>query len=142
MKESDIQTIFKKVNDIQGVFELKLCKEKTPFAFNRLAEHQKESLLAVRSETGFFHKLIDPPIFPGMKTRFNAKRPFDCFYLGGIPAYVVVCWYFPRKLKRFFYITIRAFVREQEQSTRKSLTMQRASEIAEYVKDEKPGPSF
>ena len=146
MVEKDAQTVFRDHNTVYGAFELKLCKGTIddmgkvhipPLAFNRIADHQREALLAISSQKGFFHKLTDPPVFPGpdMKTRFNKPRPFDCFRLQHVPAYVVVCWYVPRKIKRFFYIEIHAMIEEMGMSERKSLTMQRAGEIAETIMD-------
>lgn len=146
MKESDFNTIFRDINTMFGVFELKLCKgvvkdsgeiKLDPLAFSRLQDHQRDALLKVSGSNGFFHKLTDPPVYPNMKTRFNQKRPFDCFFLGGIPAYVVACWYIPRVMKRFDYIEINRFLEEERTSTRKSLTFERSAELAERVIDGK-----
>jgi hypothetical protein len=81
-------------------------------------------------DNGFQYKIGDTPIFSGMKTRFTATKPFDCFYSPPLPAYVVVIWYTPRVEKRFDYIPIDFFIREMRLSKRKSLTKERSKEIA------------
>ena len=134
MKEKDIQTIFRDTNKVRGVFELKLCKDNA-LPFNAVKEHQRIALLNVSGDTGFFYKIPDSPIFAGSKTRFSGLKPFDCFALSNIPAYVVICFYTPRKYKRFFYILIRDFLDEEMFSCRKSLTMERAKEISECFYD-------
>jgi hypothetical protein len=131
MKERDIQTIFRDTNGITGIFELKLCKGNA-LPFNTVKDHQKAALGAASSEEGLFYKIPDSPIFTGSATRFSALKPFDCFRLAGIPAFVVVCYYQPRKYKRFYYIPIEVWLWEEENSDRKSLTMPRAKEIAHY----------
>ena len=111
------------------VYELKICKDNKPLPFDRVAEHQVEALLA--ASRGFFYKIPDQPISWGANTpmRFAAKKPFDCLYLSNVKGYVIIWWYVPRKLKVFFKIPIETFLKEKEQSTRKSLTMERAAEI-------------
>lgn len=136
MRESDFQTLFgkfiraKKPNH-SAVFELKLCKG-TSIPFDVVKDHQIKALQEV-SGTGFYHKLIDPPIFGDMKTRFNAPRPFDCLYLIGIEAFVVVIFYHERQPKKFIFIPIEKFVKEKESSARKSLTEARAKELGTEI---------
>lgn len=129
MREKDIQTVFRDTNKILGVFELKLCKG-TSIPFDTVKEHQRTALSLVSGNMGLFYKIADSPIFTGTKMRFATLKPFDCFRLANIPAYVVICFYVPRKYKRFYYITIDRFLDEAENSTRKSLTEERAGEIA------------
>lgn len=131
MKERDIQTIFRDTNTQEGIFELKLCKGKS-LPFSAVKDHQRTALTLV-STTGLFFKIPDSPIFTGSSTRFTALKPFDCFMLVGQPAYVVICYYEPRKFKRFCYIPIQDFLYEEQISERKSLTMDRAREIAVWV---------
>jgi hypothetical protein len=132
MKEADIQTIFRDTNKVEGIFELKLCKDNA-LPFNAVKEHQRVALLNVSQPgLGLFYKIPDSPIFSGSKTRFSGLKPFDCFALSGIPAYVVICFYAPRKYKKFFYIPILRFLQEEENSTRKSLTLERALSISEH----------
>lgn len=131
MRESTITTLFRDHNQVRGCFELKLCKGPS-IPFDAVKPHQLEALLAISSDKGLFHKLTDPPIFSKSKTRFNVKRPFDAMFLKYIPAYIVICRYIPRKPKLFLYITPEIWQWEQTQATRKSLTMNRAVEIAEH----------
>lgn len=132
MKEKDIQTLFRDSNTVMGIFELKLCKGNS-LPFNTVKDHQRTALLNVSSNTGFFFKIPDSPIFTGQNTRFSALKPFDCLALANIPAYVVICFYIPRKYKSCFYIPIRTFIQEEESNSRKSLTMDRAKEICDAV---------
>lgn len=132
MKERDIQTIFRDENKTLGVFELKLCKDNA-VPFSVVKDHQRLALLQVSSKTGLFFKIPDSPIFAGSQTRFTALKPFDCFALCMIPAYVVICFYAPRKYKKFYYISIDKFLKEEENSDRKSLRIERAAEIADIV---------
>lgn len=103
MKESNIQTMFGKKNTVFGCFELKLCKTKS-IRLDSVRPHQIAALLDVSSEEGLYHKINDAPIFQGMKTRFTSPKPFDCFHLKNTPAYVVICFYIPRKQKKCYFI--------------------------------------
>ncbi|MEN6489788.1 MAG: hypothetical protein ABFD66_13085 [Smithella sp.] len=132
MKERDIQTVFRDINKMVGIFELKLCKDNA-IPFSAVKDHQRQALSQINADTGLFFKIPDSPIFTGSKTRFAVLKPFDCFHLANIPAYVVICWYQPRKYKRFYYIPIGTFLYEEQMSERKSLTQDRAREIAEEV---------
>lgn len=132
MKERDIQTIFRDINTVHGIFELKLCKGNA-LPFNAVKDHQRVALTNVSCSTGLFFKIPDSPIFAGSKQRFSVLKPFDCFALAKVPAYVVICFYVPRQYKKFFYIPISVFVQEEQDSPRKSLTMQRAQEISYTV---------
>ena|SRR3990167_7485920 len=136
MKESDMQTLFSKYMrtkrpKISAVFELKFSK-KGALPFNALKDHQIKALQEV-TESGFYHKLIDPPVFANMQTRFNAPRPFDCFYLIGVEAFVVVWFYHERKPKSFIFIPISTWLDERDNSSRKSLTEVRALEIGSVI---------
>lgn len=136
MKESDMQTIFGRyIRTIKpkrsAVFELKISKGKS-LPFNALKDHQIAALQGV-TELGFYHKLIDPPVFANMETRFNAPRPFDCLYLKGIEAFVVIWFYHERQPKKFIFIPISRFLDERDNSDRKSLTEERAKEIGTEI---------
>lgn len=135
MKESDMQTLFGKYIRTKkppksAVFELKICKG-TSIPFDALRPHQVAALSQISQ--GFFHKLIDPPIFENMQTRFNAPRPFDCFYLKDVEAFVVIWFYHERQPKKFIFIPIKKFLLEKETSSRKSLTEVRAREIGSEI---------
>lgn len=120
MKEANITTMFSKKNKIVGCFELKLCKTKS-IRFDSVKPHQIKALQNVASETGLYHKINDAPIFAGMKTRFTSQKPFDCFYLKNIPAYIVVCFYIPRKQKNCYYITPQEWMIKEIASDKKSI---------------------
>lgn len=138
MKEKHIQSLFGKINKVVGVFELKFIKcDKgifPPLPFDRVAAHQSDALLCASTDRGLYHKISDS--FVGDKSgqrRFPSPKPFDCLYLKEIPAYVVICWYVPRKLKQFVYISIQDFLNEKQYCGRKSLTYARACAIGTVV---------
>ena len=131
MKEKDIQTIFGKRNTVNGVFELKLCKG-TSLPFKSLAEHQEQALLDCSIGNGYYFKITDQPIFAGKATRFHTKKPFDCFRLYRVNAYVVLCFYVPRKKKNIYYIDIRDWVNMRMESKRKSVTEAMAEDYATF----------
>lgn len=107
-----------------GVFELKLCKG-TRFAFKSLQDHQETALLNASSDIGCSHKLSDMSL---------DQKPFDCFRIKNYPAYVVICFYVPRKKKRLYYIGIDEYVRRRDEILKttgmKSFTEDEVSEIA------------
>jgi hypothetical protein len=133
MKEKNVQVIFGKNNTIHGVFELKICNG-TCQLFKSVREHQVEALLKASGE-GLHYKIADMPqsFYGGNKNfRFVAKKPFDCIFLKNTPAFVVLCWYTPRKKKEFHYIEIGDWETEKMIATRKSITKERSYEIATY----------
>ena len=134
MKEEGFQREFGKNNLLYGVFELKLCKGKS-IRFDAVKKHQREALLAVNSSKGLYHKIADPPVFRGMHTRFNAKRPFDCFFIRKQDAYVVVMFYTPRQKKNVYYIRIEDWMRAEDLSPKKSITEKEIKNISSWVID-------
>jgi len=134
MKERDIQREFGKRNTIPGIFELKLCKGKS-IRWDSVRPHQIDSLLKASSEEGLYHKITDPPIYAGAKTRFNAKRPFDCFLLVNVPAYVVVCFWEARKRKTCYYIRISDYVARRNEADRKSFREDEAKSMSCHTID-------
>ena len=131
-KEKNFQTEFKTQNKIFGIFELKLCKG-TSLAFSVVADHQKKALLDISSggdSNGLYHKISDSPIFAGHKTRFTKPKPFDCFNLIGIDAYVVIMFYTLRKKKNVYYIFIDDFIDLEKEADRKSITEGMAAKTA------------
>lgn len=122
MRERDMQTLFGKKNQLTGVFELKICKEKS-LQFSAVQEHQVRALLHVEG-SGLYHKISDMSM---------GEKPFDCFYLAELPAYVVPVWYVPRKQKTAYYIRIKHFLRMREEADRKSFTEEMARKCAEMV---------
>jgi len=65
-----------------AVFELKICKG-TRLNLKELKEHQ-ERALSMASENSIYYKISD---------QSQGQKPFDCFFLQRIPAYVVICFY-------------------------------------------------
>ena len=120
MKENQIQTLFNRQNEIIGVFELKLCKDKR-LNFKKLDRHQELSLLAVEGD-GLTYKISDMSA---------DRKPFDCFRLANMPAYVVIVWYKPRRPKVAYYIRIKDFIELRERSEWSSLIEEEAIGICE-----------
>lgn len=129
MKEKDIQCVFGEKNTIKGVFELKLCKKKS-IRWDAVKEHQVKALLRAKHKN-LYHKISDQPIFKGMKTRFNSKKPFDCFNIQS-PAFVVVCFYVPRKKKVCYYIDIDDYINAWDKSDKKSYREEDIKDRASY----------
>ncbi len=132
MKEKDFQVEFGKHNKMFGVFELKLCKGKS-LPFDCLADHQEKALLDAYSTTGLYHKITDQPFLKGMT--FQRKKPFDCFNLRDVPAFVVVMWWIAREKKMVYYIPIGDWITVRDNCGRKSLTEDMAAKIAPIAFD-------
>lgn len=110
MKEAHFQTLWHKYlvdhqPESPEVYELKICKT-SRFSFAAVKEHQLKGLKD--AESGLFHKISDSPIFGGMKTRFTAKKPFDCLWIKAT-GYVCVLFYVPRKTKVVVKMSLYAF---------------------------------
>ena len=123
MKEMDMQTFFGKA--IQKtppketeIYELKICKNNS-FPFDKIKPHQIEALLKAESSS-FYHKITDPPVFYGMNSRFNIKRPFDCLCLVNVKAYLVFWFYKPNQPKKFIKVRINDFLEFKSKSKMKS----------------------
>ena len=128
MIERNFYPIFKEINKTYGVFELKLAKNGKPLPFKALDKDQIQSLLDVSGNDGLYHKIPDG--FNRFGGNSVSQKPFDCFQLKNVSAFVVAIYYMPRKYKNFFYISIKDWLKEKEISKRKSLTSQRAEEIS------------
>ncbi len=115
------------------VFELKLEKSKR-LSFDRVYDHQVAGLRQAKHK-GLYHKISDQPaaMINGERMHFGSKKPFDCLYLKGLEAYVVVMFWEPNKLKIAYLIDIDRWVKEKESSERKSLTEERAQKICSYT---------
>lgn len=115
-REAKHQTVFnhwlKHVYKQTAAFELKQTNTSLPFS--ALAPHQKEALLNAKHGV-LAYKIPD----------VGYQNPFDCICLSKIPAYVVVK--FP---KSFELISIDIWIKEEEISTRRSLTYERAKQIS------------
>jgi penicillin-binding protein-related factor A (putative recombinase) len=121
MREKDFQTRFNSwlTNRFvgSGAFELKLTHEKS-LPFSAVQEHQIHALNMAKYKS-LVYKISDSGI---------GTKPFDCFKLENVPAYVVVMYY-KRGQKDFYMIDIDAFMTEMNISERKSLTPERAGRI-------------
>ena len=104
-----LKLVYKKT----GAFELKQTKTDS-LPFSDVKPHQIEALQAVRHQT-FVYKIPD----------LGLQNPFDCYCMTEQPAYVVI-----RYPKGFVLIPIDTFVLESQRSKRRSLTWQRAQDIA------------
>lgn len=125
MKEKDIQREFGRKNKITGVFELKLCKG-TSLPFSSVAPHQEKALLDASGAIGCYHKLSD----------FSMdQKPWDCQRIANTDAYIVICFYTPRKNKMLYYIPIHDWVLMREASGRKSATEDMCYDDAKFILD-------
>lgn len=119
--EAKAQTKFnhwlKEVYKQTAAFELKYTETSLPFS--NLAPHQRDALIACHHQT-LVYKIPDA----------GFQNPFDCVSLSRIPAYVVV-----RFPKSFEVISIDVWVKESEESKRRSLTYERAKQISTYSID-------
>lgn len=116
-REANFQTTFshwlKSVHKKTGAFELKQTKTNS-IAFDSVVPHQEAALLN-SSQNVLAYKIPD----------VGYQNPFDCICLADIPAYVVI------KYPKFFcLILIEDWVAEKKRSLRRSLTSERAREIA------------
>lgn len=103
-----------------AAFELKQTTENS-IPFSDVKDHQLDALLAVSANLGFIYKIPDDS---------QGIKPFDMLYLRKALAFVVI------KYPEFFVlIDPFTFVEEREISERKSLTSERAREIAYRVVD-------
>lgn len=84
--------------------------------FSALAPHQEMALLASKHNSLMF-KLIDA----------GYQNPFDMFFLVKSGAWVVI-----KYPEGFYVVDIDDFIKERESSDRKSLTEERAKEIATF----------
>ena len=138
MKEKDMQTLWGKYlkthrTDKTEVYELKIVKQ-TSMPFSRVNEHQIVALNQAR-KGNFYYKISDTgfPTAQDSLMRFTPQKPFDCMNIFKADAYVVIWFYKPRQKKKFILIGVRSFVEEVCSSDRKSLTEERAREIATKV---------
>jgi hypothetical protein len=129
MREAQMQVFFgnyvKKNPPYQSeVYELKLSRGSS-LAFDQIKEHQINALLQCENGS-FYHKISDPPVFYGQNTRFNVKRPFDCFIVTRVKAFIVVWFYKARQEKYFIKIRIKKFLEMKAATARKSFTEEMA----------------
>jgi penicillin-binding protein-related factor A (putative recombinase) len=100
-------------------FEIKHTRGKNLFPFSEVKDHQINALLAVKSVKGLVYKISDSAI---------GFKPFDCFMMRECESYIVI------KYPNFFcLINPENFIQEKERTNRKSLTSERAKEIANLI---------
>ncbi len=119
-REANFQTVFnhwlKSEWKETGCFELKQTKTNS-IAFSTVKNHQVDALLNAKRGT-LAYKIPD----------CGYQNPFDCVCLSGVPAFVVV------KFPEFFcLIDIDDFIRERDNSRRKSLTSEAAPLLSTVV---------
>lgn len=141
MKEKDFQREFGKWvqnnNTYIGgsaVFELKIMKG-TSIRWDAVKDHQVSALHDAK-HSRIYHKITDMPHFKGMMTRFDAKKPFDCFIIHRALAYIVIWNYVKgtRELHReMVWIDIDAWVRAREESNKKSANWNELKMIGEVL---------
>lgn len=104
-----------------AAYELKQTPS-TSLPFSDVKTHQLRALnIAHSSTSGLPYKISDQSL---------SFKPFDCFKLYKVPAYIVIMFRSrERNQKEFIIITINDFVNESKNSQRKSLTEERAKEI-------------
>jgi hypothetical protein len=121
--EADFQTAFTKWLKNRwnktGAFELKFTKSSC-LPFSAVKDHQ---LLALQhaNRSSLVYKISDGTL---------GQKPFDCFCLSAVPAYIVVRFEKPR-CKKFYMITVGNWLHHIETSQRRSLTEKMAGEIGE-----------
>lgn len=122
-REAKFTTLFRhwvranKRNLFSSAFELKQTTGKS-IPFSDVQEHQLDALLAAKHD-GLLYKAPDDS---------RGIKPFDMFFLYNARAFVVI-----RYPDFFCLIDVEVFIEERQISERKSLTAQRAREIAHEV---------
>jgi penicillin-binding protein-related factor A (putative recombinase) len=120
VKESNIQTLLGRyIKDNQPnqslAIELKFTKTKS-IRWDSVADHQVKALLHVSGNDGMYYKEPDMTSMGG----FSHPKPFDCWYLRNIKAYVGCCFYIPRKPKKIYLIPIDVYLELQDHAPRMS----------------------
>lgn len=100
-----------------AAFELKQTGTNS-LSFSAVKDHQVSALLAVRGN-GLLFKIPDDS---------RGQKCFDMFFMKNDEAYVVI-----RYPKAFVLIDIDAFIDERKRSSKKSLILEKAKEIATEV---------
>lgn len=122
MTEADRTTLFLKWSKARKnesfAFEAKICKEQS-LPFSAVKDHQEIALYRVKH--GYFNYKIGDHGFD--------QKPFDGFQMVMQNAYVVIFWYQKRNDRRMTLIPIDMWMKEKQESERKSLTYERSCEI-------------
>lgn len=119
-REAAFNTLFNKwlknVYKKTGAFELKQTQTNS-LPFNAVVDHQEQALMNAKWGV-LVYKIPDA----------GYQNPFDCFVLSGVPAYVVIKY--PNVV---CVIDIDMFSTEKALSQRRSLTSEKAVELAEFT---------
>lgn len=102
--------------DSSAAFELKVT-DTNRLSFAAVQEHQLDSLVAVKHRSVLYKAPDDS----------RQTKPFDLFYLNCEQAYVVI-----KYPNSFHIIDVEDFIYEKANSEERSLTSERAREIATY----------
>ena len=126
MREKNLQTritryVKNRWQHGSAAIELKICHEKS-LPFNAVKEHQIAGLLVAKHGT-LAYKIPD--------TGYDQK-PFDMVILKNSEAYILIMFY-TRGCNICYLIDVNIYVDEVNNSKRKSLTEDRASEIGEKI---------
>jgi hypothetical protein len=102
-----------------SAFELKLVRGNT-FNFNLLEVHQERALKMASSPSGVYYKIADV----GM-----GAKPFDCFFMNKVGAYVVLV--FCDNPTAFYFIDIYDYISfKSKNPTKKSLTLSDVKQLS------------
>lgn len=123
--EKIFQSEFSKKNKENGVFELKLVKNKR-FALSQMRKHQVVALINASNGKGCAHKISDASY---------EQKPFDCFRIAHYPAYVVIMFWESRKNKMVYYVKIARLLKAFTVLEKKSMTEDEILEIASIKKN-------
>lgn len=115
-----------------AVYELKLEKGQS-FRFDNVREHQVEALRKAKY-TGLYHKIADQTIGRGNKFGATLKKPFDCLFVKGIMAFVVIGFYTKGQKIESVFIDIDRFIEIKEyyltEKNRKSVPKQHLKQLS------------
>ena len=103
-------------------FEAKIVKGPS-MPYNAIKPHQIDRLFFVKHKK-LFYKISD----------FSPEqKPFDGFMLVGEAAYLVIFWYQSLGDRRFTMIDVDDWIKETQESDRKSLTYERSCQIGQCL---------
>jgi penicillin-binding protein-related factor A (putative recombinase) len=124
-REAQFQTLFKRWLQAKweggpAVFELKRTIGNS-LPFSAVKPHQEEALTRAR-DVGLYYKIPDDSF---------SQKPFDCFYVKNVGAYLVIG--FGERLKSFVMIPIERWLTYKKLTKRQSITKEQAEGLADYV---------
>lgn len=128
MHESDAQSRFTKWirqgnYNQSAAFELKLAKGNSALSYSSFQPQQLPML----------HKAKHGCVYKKLSDLDPSLKPFDCLQICNSDAYIIAVWYHERKTLTAYWIDIDKFLEEQSSSSRKSITEQRAKELATKI---------